>query len=246
MKGKLLLLLLLLLASMASATTLEEKTFKQYGVRTYSVEGVEHQGCFDVQFMRTEEELEARNHHVLSLHSAFYPTPRGAASIEVFLNDSPMGQVKEIGHFRQGWTRVNLPREELKEINLLTICMLTSQTITKVEVLEDSTIGIYRMADFSRGDSLVKVVSTSNPTINRPFTVTIIARNYGAGDANVYIDYRIVNMPRVELIEGETRFQGTIPAYDFDNNRPGEASFNYKLFPKEEIRMTLPGFRSLK
>jgi hypothetical protein len=147
---------------------------------------------------------------------------------------------KNADEFKAGWARFSLPKEMLQELNQLEVCMHTTQSITKIEVLEDSIIGIYRMADFSREDSLEKVVGRGTLTVNRPFTVTIVARNYGAGDANVFIDYRIVAMPRVELIEGETRFQGVIPAYNFDTNQPGMASLNHKLFPKEEIRMTLP------
>jgi hypothetical protein len=238
-KGKLLILLILLLASMASATTIEEKSFREYGVRSYSVEGVEHSGCVEVQFMRSAEDLDPRNQHVLSLHADFSPLKRGPAVINILINGEPLME-KNADEFSTGWARFSLPKEMLQELNQLEVCMHTTQSITKIEVLEDSIIGIYRMADFSHEDSLEKVVNTGNPTVNRPFTVTIVARNYGAGDANVFIDYRIVAMPRVELIEGETRFQGVIPAYNFDTNQPGMASFNYKLFPKEEIRMTLP------
>ena len=235
-------LLAVLLLPLASATTISEKMFSDYGVGTYTVTGADHTGCVDVQFLRSAEDLDPRNHHVLSVRVEFGPSRRGVAKLEIYLNDEPLEELGTTDYtYEEGIVaRVNLPRALMAEKNKLQLCATTSQSITYFNVLEDSVIGVYRMADFSHEDSFVKMVSTPSPTVNRPFTVAIVARNYGAGEADVHIDYRIVNMPRVELVEGETEFYGTIPGYDFERNIPGAATFTYTLFPKEEINMMLP------
>jgi len=213
-KTLLVLFLFFVLLGAAEAKTLEEQTFKKMGYSGVIAQGANEEKCAEFAFYKNMELNKEGHFTVLSVHAVFSPISEGKAKVTVYLNGE---QVKELttGEFRNKWARIVLEREKLKETNQLTICAKASESITKVEVLDDSIIGTYLMPYFPEG-TLTKKVSNDKPLVGEEVTITVTLRNEGSEAVEVKINRKKPNIERedIEIIRAETQTEitGTVEA----------------------------------
>ena len=233
------MIFVLLFNALGNAETLKEKSFADYGLDNFINSDANTSKCFDLVFLREKTDLEKEKLNILSVHASYSPVKDKYSSISAATENEKLFEIK-LTDFLNDWKRTIIPNEKLKEENRIIICANTTESTQIVRVLNDSSIGVYKTADFSKEDSFYSVVETTTPYVKKPINVTIAVRNFGSKPAEVYVNYWSAPHPKVELIGGETEFSGTIPAFNYERNLPGEKLIKYSIFINEETQLTLP------
>ncbi|MBI2530362.1 MAG: hypothetical protein HYW05_04430 [Candidatus Diapherotrites archaeon] len=228
-----LLLFAIIGLSFAYSATVEEKTFAQMVYDDFVVSGANREKCEEIAFVRANDE----NYTILSVHADFMPNATGRiAGISVYVNDANSALTTLLaGNFLEDWARVILPKWELKEKNKIKLCAKTSDVVTEIKILNDSKIGTYRIADFSKEGAFTKTASNASPEVGEEVKVTVTLHNYGNEETFVTIKHiaENVEMPEIEITRGETEKNGWVA--------PGnEIAMEYYMRPKVAIRMSLP------
>lgn len=216
MRGTLVLLFFLLLFSFSYAETVKETSFDKMGYsEDFYVEGAGKEECKEIIFFIEGELLSEEEYFILSLHSEFLPIKKGKeAMIRVFLNEEEEA-VKEVsaGEAKGEWIRIFLPKESLKEDNKLRMCITPSNTVTRIGVLRDSTIGVYKTAFFGEG-AFTKSTSSAHPVVGSEVKVIVSLRNNG--NAGTYVEIKekepLLKREDITFIRGESEFRGELAA----------------------------------
>ena len=228
-----LLLLLLIALSFASALTVEEKTFSQTVYDDFVVSGANKEKCEEIAFVRVNDE----NYTILSVHADFMPNATGRiAGIGVYVNDANSALTfLQVSNFLNSWARVILPKSELGEKNKIRLCAKTSDVVTEIRILNDSIIGTYKIADFSKEGAFTKTVDNASPEVGEEVKVTVKLHNYGNEETFVTIKHiaENVEMPEVEITRGETEKSSWVAP-------GGEIAMEYYIKANVAIRMSLP------
>ena len=228
-----LLLFTIIGLSFAYSATVEEKTFAQMVYDDFIVSGANIEKCEEIAFVRANDE----NYTILGVHADFMPNATGRiAGISVYVNDANSALTTLLpGNFLEDWARVILPKAELKEKNKIKLCAKTSDVVTEIKILNDSKIGTYRIADFSKEGAFTKTVDDANPEVGEEVKVSVKLHNYGNEETFATIKHiaENVEMPEIEITRGETEKNGWVA--------PGsEMVMEYYIRPKVAIRMSLP------
>jgi hypothetical protein len=231
MSAKLLLLFFAILcfAGFAVSETLQELSLKEANFQGLTVEGALKEECASIAFLKEPIAEQKGIYTILSIHASFMPTSNGNAGIKVFVNNNAesLADLKP-EDFENEWARVQIPITGLAEKNELKICAKTSNSIIKVQVLEDSKIGYYKMPVFE----IEKTVSTTKPIVGREMQATIKAKNTGSEAGKASVKYWNVELNIAQITRGDSDFEGTI--------QPGETVIlNYFVKPKYAVQMDL-------
>ncbi|MDO8646919.1 MAG: hypothetical protein Q7R70_00700 [Candidatus Diapherotrites archaeon] len=229
MKFKILALIVLLAFSgFALSETLSEVSLKQANFQGLVAEGQEVQQCATYAFLKEAIAEQKGVFIVFSAHALFSPASQGNAKVSVFLNNfETLAEFKPVD-FQNGWARVEVPINGLLEKNSLKVCAKTTSSITKVEVLDDSTIGYYKMPKFE----LKKAVSETRPIIGRELEITLTATNIGSEAATAKISYWNIELNIAQITRGDSEFNGII--------QPGQSvTMRYFVKPKYAVQMDL-------
>jgi len=230
MKAKIVFLMIFLLsATTAFAETMQELSLKEANLQGLIVEGAMQEVCASMPFVKDASAETPGVYLIFSTHANFMPTSTGNASVQVFLNDStnPTADLKP-EDFPNNWARTQIPIAGLTEKNTLKICGKTSNSITKIEVLEDSKLGYYKMPVFE----LEKTVSDTKPIVGKELEVTLKAKNVGSEAGIAKISYWSIELNIAQITKGDAEFEGII--------QPGETkTLHYFVKPKYAVQMDL-------
>lgn len=231
MSAKLFLLFFAILCftGFAVSETLQELTLKEANFQGLTVEGALNEECSSIAFLKEPIAEQKGIYTILSIHASFMPTSNGNAGIKVFVNNNAesLADLKP-EDFENEWARVQIPITGLVEKNELKICAKTSNSITKVQVLDDSKIGYYKMPVFE----IEKTVSTTKPIVGQEMQATIKAKNTGSEAGKASVKYWNVELNIAQITRGDSDFEGII--------QPGEtATLNYFVKPKYAVQMDL-------
>ncbi|MEW6295509.1 MAG: hypothetical protein AB1467_04420 [Candidatus Diapherotrites archaeon] len=196
----------------ASAAVISEQSFEKMGYKdTFIVSGVQQEDCEQIIFYQTSLPSEGQ-FVVLSVHAEFKPLPQQPAGIAVYLNDENTA-LKEVKapEFLNGWSRIVLPAEKVKENNTLRICAGTSNATIETDILPNSMIGTYLMPYFPEG-SFTKEVSVKHPKLREEIKVTVKLKNYGSEKTYAEIKQKKPEIDRedVKAISGATEWNGEL------------------------------------
>ncbi|MBU1120856.1 hypothetical protein KJ660_03165 [Candidatus Micrarchaeota archaeon] len=214
MGKRLVLLIFLLLFSFSYAATVKETSFDKMGYsEDFYAEGEGKEECKEIIFFIEGELLREEEYFILSLHSEFLPIKKGKdAMIKVFLNEEEKA-VKEVnaGEVKGEWIRIFLPKEKLKEDNKLRMCITASNTVTRIGVLRDSAIGVYKTAFFGEGD-FRKSAFSIHPVVGSEVKVIVSLKNNG--NAGTYVEIKekepLLKREDITFIRGESEFKGEV------------------------------------
>ncbi len=228
-----LLVFAIIAISFASASTVEEKTFAQMVYDDFIVSGANSEKCEEIAFIRANDE----NYTILSVHADFMPNATGRiAGISIYVNDSNSALTfLQASNFLNDWARVILPKAGLKEKNKIKLCAKTSDVVTEIKILNDSKIGTYKIADFSKEGAFTKTAGDAAPEVGEEVKVTVTLHNYGNEETFATIKHiaENVEMPEIEITRGETEKNGWVA--------PGsDMVMEYYMRPRVAIRMSLP------
>ena len=222
------LLAFLAFSGFALSETLSEASLKQANFQGLIAEGQEVQQCSTYAFLKEAIAGQKGVFIVFSAHALFSPASQGNAKVSVFLNNFETLAEFKPADFQNGWARIEVPINGLLEKNSLKVCATTTNSITKVEVLDDSTIGYYKMPKFE----LKKTVSEIRPIIGRELEVTLAATNIGSEAATAKISYWDIELNIAQITRGDSEFNGII--------QPGETvTMRYFVKPKYAVQMDL-------
>ena len=241
---------LIFLSYITPAYTSEEFSFKSLGYSDFYINDFNSTNCTAYEFLHTKD-LNASLYPVLSLKADFSPSPGKPAKITVFFNDENALTELKYADFTNGFARIDIPREKVRESNRLAVCGTTSYTVNRITISADSFFGVYSKAFFPRENGLTLEPETYRPVMGAPFTAKVVARNYGSENQAVVLSYRRPeleeSMDAVSIISGETTMEGVAPkCAERDEKggcvRPGEFSISYTLVANRAVPMTLlPG-----
>lgn len=218
---KTLFILLVILAGFAQAETIKEETFTSMGYEGFEIDGVNKKECQTITFF---DEFNSEEFTIISVHFEFLPEIKGDANITVELNNE---LISVITAGKGGFERIIVQKEKLKEKNELELCGNTSNSIPKLQVLDDSMIGNYKTAFFPEG-SLKKEVVSSESIVGQEITVKTTLKNYGNEKALVEIIDGDKERKDIELIKGKSSFTGEIKA-----GEEISLEFTYRLKDKD-------------
>lgn len=242
---------LFLLISSASAEVVVENTFTELGYTGFEVEGKVEEECASYFFDNPLiEDTPAYNlqYTVVSLHARFLPVEDKYAEVKVILNGDVNAAELGPSAFLDGWARIELPKEKLRERNSLRVCAKTTIDTNKIEILGNSIIGRYRKLDFPKEAGFGVHVSNREPSVNERFVVTVTLRNYGSEPADVKMRYRRQSLDErtseFEIVSGDTSWEGTIGACEVrDENafckRPATVRFEYVAKIARAVQFTM-------
>ncbi len=230
------LLILVFLSAFVFAQN-NETSFAQKGYSDFSVTGANETKCTDLKFL---EPVKGSNlYPILSVGITFGPATKGDLNITTFLNGETLESLDVEDFYCNGdcWKRIFLEKEKLLEENDLKVCITTSDSITNVTFLNNSTIGSYETPVLKQ-ENLEKCVTNLTPLVGE--NVNACMRITNTGSKPVEIELRNVRqivedldkLIDIQLI-GESLFKGTIEA--------GETKEAwYKVRPKKPVKITLP------
>ncbi len=242
MKKLAVLLALALLASAGSAETIFERSFQEMGFESFAAEGAVERGCSDWSFLYPEDIniQDSELYPVLSVNAGFSPIASDNAKITVSVNSSEKEEfsIKEM-HCSESecWKRIALDKRTLKqEENQAEICAVTSNTTTKIDLLNSSLVGVYKMP-FIEG--FTKTVSKKTLEIGEEIEITISIRNSGSKDCEISLKRmrpyfeELKDIKIFDVLQGEGEWSGTV--------RAGEVKeISYTIRPNIVSRITLP------
>lgn len=223
------LALLLFIATSASSEALRETTLKEANFPGLTVYGAMQEQCSSLVFVKDALAEEKGVFIILSLHASFQPTSNGNAEVQVLNTDgNKLIADLKTKDFLNDWARVEIPKQGLVEKNNLKVCAKTSNSITKIEIIEDSKIGYYKMPVFE----IEKTVAKTKPIVGKEVEVTVKATNIGSEVGKAKVSYWNVELDIAQITKGDSEFEGTI--------QPGQTvTMHYFVKPKYAVQMDL-------
>ncbi len=229
--------ILLLFSGIAQGETFYETSFRETGYGDFAVEGPNERKCTEINFifpkdLNTKKELFP----IMSLNITFAPTVKGNAIVDVKLNDLNITSFSpaKAGCFENiCWKRIILPQEALEEeTNAAEICLKTSNTIIRAELLDSSLLGLYASPRFS----LQTIPEKKEMVLGETLDVRLVAENNGSEQAETEFQRAreiASDKNAFRVVDGETLWQGTI--------MPGEKrEILYTIKPKVSGQLSLP------
>ncbi len=172
-----------------------EKTLKDKGYNSLSVEGTEKTECMEVEFLREEfpglEEEGSR--FIVSVKAEFLPQMEGKASVDIFLNGEHIGRIPQeefVCESGECWGRVQADKEILRQENKVKFCGRTGKSITRINISNESLLGTYFVPAFGEGDFTKCIflesggcVKEYEASLGEDLNVNILIHNRGGGEA---------------------------------------------------------------
>ncbi|RLG17967.1 hypothetical protein DRN67_04685 [Candidatus Micrarchaeota archaeon] len=231
-----------LIASAAGAETLFERSFQQMGYGVFAVEGAGETGCTEIPFLFPADinALAEGIYPIASVGVEFWPVRHGTADLNVYLNgDKIAGLV--VGDFkcsaRGCWERLFLPQEKLlQEENTLRVCMQASDSITKLTLLNNSMVGLYKTADFLRDGAFQMLAEKQEVVIGEKVKITVLLHNKGSASAFAEVRHArklAEDKNAFFVVEGKTSFKGFVKAGE-------QIEFSYVIKPRVLGSITPP------
>lgn len=251
MKKLIFLIGIILLMQFVGATALHETKLSDQGYVDMEVSGADEVACEEYLFsedLNLSSKEFGKRYYLFSVHAEFFPVANEDAKIEVYLNDSNVVAAVGADEFREGWARINLPREILKEQNTVKICAITSHTTNRITVISDSIIGAYYLPDFSNEDAVVVSVLPTEPKLEQDFKVIVKLKNYGSTEADIVLRYRRGEFddrtPYLTFVSGPASYEANIAeCIERDSEGmcivPSEIEFEYVIRSNRATYMTL-------
>jgi len=233
---------LALLVSAVSAETSFERSFQEMGFESFAAEGALESSCSSWSFLYPEDinVQDSELYPILSVNAKFSPVASDNAKITVSINGSEKEEfsLKEM-HCSESscWKRIALDKEMINdEENLAEICAVTSNTTTKIDLLNSSLVGAYKIP-FMEG--FTKTVSKKNLELGEEIEITISIMNSGSRDGKISLKRMrpyfedIKDIKIFDVLQGEGEWTGTV--------RAGEVKeISYTIRPNIVSRITLP------
>jgi len=229
MNKRIALVLMIVLACLTvQGETIKEETFASIGYEEeLLLEEANQKKCIEITFF---DEFNSEEFTILSVHKEFTPNIQGEARIVVSLNNEIISVINS-GKEKE-FERIIIKKEKLKEKNVLKMCAFSSDSITKIRVLNDSIIGNYKTAFFPE-NSFKKEVVSKEIVVGKEISIKTSLKNYGNEKAFVEIIDGDAGRKDIELVKGKSSFEGEIKA--------GEEvflEFTYRI--KDETTRVLP------
>ncbi len=231
------------IACNAQAAALFERSFAEMGYADFAVEGAQQRGCTAVRFLLPTDvnAADAAIYPILSLGIDFRPVQKGPADINVHFNGHNIAELT-VGNFKCQdsicWERLNIPKEKLGAHgeNKLGICISTSSSITKAVILSDSSVGLYKTADFSKPGAFAVNAGKWDLVIGEKTKITVLIHNTGSAAAFAEVRHARAlaeDKNAFFVVEGKTSFKGFVNAGE-------QAEFSYIIKPRVLGSITLP------
>ena len=227
---------------LASGETLFERNFGEMGYETLVIEGAEETGCQEIKFIYPGniDFLDQEIYPIASLGVEFWPVQEGKMDANSFLNGQEISGTG-IDDFKclegKCWERIALPKETLKkEENVLRMCLGTGNSITKITLLNESSVGLYKTADFSEENSFTMKAEKTDLVIGEKTEIKILLHNQGSASTQTEIKFArplAEDKNAFSVVEGDTYFEGEIEAGE-------EIEITYVVKPRMAAHMTLP------
>jgi hypothetical protein len=228
-------LAVILLSTVVSAETITQSSFQSLGFAAFENNQPNESSCRDFLLFKDLNKNSADYYTIVSLRVQFEPVASADANVTVFLDANPEAlATSEATDFRDNWWRVQLPNEQLREQNNLTVCLNNSSSTTRSVLLADSLFGTYKTAEFKPED-FAKTVSNYQPLYGQEFVQTVSLKNSGSEAATVHIQYEKpgISFRHLAFVKGDTNFDGII--------LPGQTvSFSYSMKSTQTGPFTLP------
>ncbi|MFH0714186.1 MAG: hypothetical protein V1847_00315 [Candidatus Diapherotrites archaeon] len=231
MKKFFVLFAFLLALGFAQAAVISEQSFQQLNLSPLTAEGANNQVCQDYSIPGTPSQ-DANQYTILSLHAKFSPTSEGKAAVQVSWNNPEFTILSIDDFYNSEWAHITIPKENVKAVNSVHVCATPSNSISKIEILNDSKLGTYYAPQFT----FTKTTENSAPLVGKEVKITLEAKNTGSEKAKAEIRYRSTELRIVQISRGDAEFAGTI--------EPGQiVTLEYYVIPKYAVQMTLPPAR---
>ncbi len=221
-----------------------EKSLEEMGYGIFEVTSTNTTNCTDYNFLlpATIDQADSGNFTIFTLNFSVLPINEGKAKILVQLNDYNVSNFETANSKCAGNScteRILFPREKiLSEKNSLKVCPTTTSTVSQISIANSSKIGVYRMPFFKKQD-FVLVPESNVVLVGKDVKVKISIKNSGSLDAAVDLNYikpiveEKIEITAFKVLEGETRWSGTIKAGETKN-------FEYTIKTVGPIEMSLP------
>ena len=237
---------LLFMCYITNASTIDETKFSEQGYSNFYINGSDSFDCAKYEFIYSKD-INAQVFPVISLKVDFFPNSDGKAEIITYFNDDNVLAELKPTDFTNGFARIPLIKEKMKENNVFRVCAKTSYSINKIGILADSYFGVYSMPYFSKINGFKLKPETYRPFENDPFDIEIVALNSGSEDVEITIKYRKDQLEEyleeISVLKGETSKTGIIPkCKEYANNEcsvPGEFKQIYTVVANKAVPMTL-------
>lgn len=227
----------------ASGETLFERNLGEMGYESLAIEGAQKTACQEIKFVYPTEIdfLDKEISPIASIGLEIGPVQEGKMDANVFLNGQGISTQVERKDFKctgkKCWERITLPKETLKkEENTLKICLTTGNSISRITLLKESGIGLYKTADFSEENSFTMQAEKTEIVIGEKTEIKILLHNQGGALTNAKIQFArplAEDKNAFSIVEGDTYFEGEIG--------PGEEiEITYVVKPRIAVHMTLP------
>jgi len=235
-------LIVLFIIPLVFSETLFERSFAEMGHESFLVEGASQRNCQKITFIYPKERsLEsAEIYPILSIGVEFGPTNEGKIDVNALVNGF---LIKNMGFedFKckeeTCWERVALPKQNLlEEENELEICLGTGNTITSILLSNQSGIGLYKEADFSKENSFRMVAEKTELVMGEKTEIKILLHNQGSDSSLAEIKFArplAEDKNAFSVVEGNTYFTGVVEAGE-------EIEITYIVKPRRAVPMTLP------
>jgi uncharacterized repeat protein (TIGR01451 family) len=137
--------------------------------------------------------------------------------ISTWLNDgnTGIGYTKDFFCEQECWYRLKLPKESLKEgENLLKACLNNSIDTTKSILQSESTVGVYKTADFS-GNAFQEKAEKYEALIGEKLEITLLLHNKGSSAVEVEMRHArelAEDKYAYVVVDGNAYFNGLVEA----------------------------------
>ena len=241
MKKLALLLAFGFLLGIAAAETVFERSFQEMGFESFIAEGASVSKCVQWSFLYPSDVnvQEPGLYPIFSLNAKLSPIISDTAKFSVKLNSQLLEEPKadELYCREMCWKRILLDKGILSsEENTLEICAKTSNTTTRIEVLNDSVFGAYKMPVF---ENFEKHVSRKHLEVGEEITITVSITNKGSEAGEITLKRmkplveELKDIKIFDVIRGEGEWSGAIEA--------GKTKeIEYAIRPNIVSRITLP------
>ena len=233
---------ILLLSPVCFGEALFEREFGEMGHEAFLIEGAEKTGCKEVIFLFPEG-IDITNTEVYPIASIGLeqgPVQEGKFDVNANLNDVNLAILNEKDFMcSEGtcWERIIIPKKMLlEEENRLEICLGTGNTITSLNLVSKSKIGLYKSEDFS-GENAFRAIAEKNELVRGEKTrINMLLHNQGSAPSTVEIKFArplAEDKNAFSVVEGKTYFTGVV--------KPGEIiEISYVVKPKISTYFALP------
>ncbi|MDO8625755.1 MAG: hypothetical protein Q7R47_06745 [Candidatus Diapherotrites archaeon] len=224
---------LLALAGSVGAAVINEYSLSAHGFAGVLAEGSNTTACADYLVRADQNWLALGAYPMFSIHADFSPVASPDANLVVVVNADGNGTAITADQFQNGWFRSDL-NSLITGDNTIRLCANTSDSTTRIEVSDDSLLGVYQKPVFLRTD-FVKRIPSGAPQVGDEFEIAITLHNSGSEKADVNVFYKKPYVPydAILFVKGQTQFLGQII--------PGETiSFSYTAKSTRTGMVTVP------